>query len=386
MVQFPPPASIKMKVYLDNAATTKIDSKVFDSMNPYLTQSYGNASSKHYLGKEARMAVENSRNVILDYLGANEGDKLIFACGGTEANNILLKGLFFSQGKKKNHIITTKVEHDCILNACRWLESQGARVTYLDVNEEGFVNPKDVEKAITSKTLVISIIHGNNEVGTLQDLEAIGKICKKKRVYFHTDACQSFTKSRINVKKDNLDFVTINGHKIHGPKGVGALYVKKGIDLVPLLHGGGHEGGLRSGTENVPGIVGFAKAVEISKGKDVREMKKLRGYFIEELLKIERVSLNGPKKKRICNNINVSFEGIEGEIMVSYLSKKGIAVSSGSACSSHSLELSHVLKAMGVEEGMIKSSIRISISKYTTKKEIDHSLKIIGDAAKSLRV
>jgi len=229
------------EIYLDNAATTKVDEKVLDAMIPYLKEKYGNASSTHLLGEEARRAIEESRGTIAKVIGAKYKE-VIFTGSGTEANNFVIKGLYFANKEKgKDHIITTKIEHDCVLNACKWLETQGAKVTYLDVDEKGFVDLEQLKKSITEKTIVVSAIHGNNEIGTIQDLKAIGKICKEKNVLFHTDACQSFTKVDIDVKKMNLDLMTLNAHKIHGPKGVGALYIKEGVKIIPLLHGGGQE-------------------------------------------------------------------------------------------------------------------------------------------------
>jgi len=265
-------------IYLDNAASTPVDKKVVEAMLPYLTEKCGNASSKHIAGYEAKKALEKSRRIIAKSINAKPHE-IVFTSGGTESNNFTLKGLFFSN-KEKNHIITTKIEHDCILNTCEWLEKQGAKITYLNVDSEGFVNPKDVEKAITPETLLVSVIHGNNEIGTIQDLEAIGKICKEKEIYFHTDACQSYMKTELNVKKQNLSLVTLNGHKIHGPKGVGALYIKEGVKISPFFHGGGHEKGRRSGTENISGIVGFARAVEIYSKKDREKIKKLQEKLI----------------------------------------------------------------------------------------------------------
>ena len=327
------------QIYFDNAASTKVDERVLEAMKPYFTEKY--------------------------------------------ANNFALKGLFFSNFPRKNHIITTTIEHDCVVNTCKWLEKQGARVTYLNVDKEGFVNPKEIENAITDKTIVVSVIHGNNEIGTVQDIEAIGKICRQKGIFFHTDACQSFTKVPIDVRKQNLDLVTLNAHKIHGPKGVGALYIRKGIEITPLLHGGGHERGLRSGTENVSGIVGFAKAAEIATHRDVEKMKEQRDRMINELLKIPGIRLNGPREKRLCNNVNISFDKIEGEVVGGFLENDGILTSAGSACMSHSTSgISHVLKAIGLSDEKAGNSMRVSISRFTTDSEIDFFLekikKILG--------
>jgi len=381
-------------IYLDNASTTQVDNKVIDAMVPYCREKYGNASSLHLMGEEAKRAMEEAREAIAKEIKAKHKE-IILTGSGTEANNFAVKGLFFANYPKKDHIITTKIEHDCVLNACKWLESKGARVTYLDVDSQGFVNPKDVERAIISKTFLVSIIHGNNEIGTIQNIREIGRICKKHNVLFHTDACQSLTKVPINVKKDNIDLMTLNAHKIHGPKGVGALFIKsgKGIRITPLLHGGGQEFKLRSSTENVPGIVGFGKAVKIAKKRDVRKMTKLRDYFISELLRIPNVRLNGPnplekeraKGDRLCNNINISFGNIEGEAVGSFLNSKGICTSTGSACSSKSLEPSHVLLALGLNPLEANSSIRISISKYTTKQDVDYALNEIKNTVEKLR-
>ncbi len=392
-------------IYLDNAATTPVDEKVLKAMLPYFTEKFGNASSQHLIGQEARNALEKSRKIIANSINAKTSE-ISFTSGGTESNNLALKGLFFANARKseisgatksgesnkdfvgypvKNHIITTKIEHDCVLNSCRWLEKQGAKVTYLDVDRMGFINPKDIENAITDKTIVVSIIHGNNEIGTIQDLEAIGKICKGKKVLFHTDACQSYTKTKINVKKQNLDLVTLNSHKIHGPKGVGALYIREGIKIIPLLHGGGHERKIRSGTENVSGIVGFAEAVKIMTGKDIKKMEKIRDKLIEGVLKIPNTKLNGPIENRLCNNVNISFMNIEGEAIGGYLENEGIYTSTGSACQSNTLESSHVLKALGLSPLEANSSIRMSISKFTTEEEIDYVLKILPKVVEKLR-
>jgi len=371
-------------IYFDNAATTKIDEKVLDAMMPFLKEKYGNASSTHLLGEEARRAIEESREVVAKSIGAKYKE-IIFTGSGTEANNMVMKGLFFANRENgKNHIITTKIEHDCILNACRWLETQGAKVTYLEVDEKGFVDLEQLKNSITPKTIIVSVIHGNNEIGTIQDLEIIGKICKEKGILFHTDACQSYTKVKIDVGKMNLDLITLNAHKIHGPKGIGALYIKEGTKIIPLLHGGGHEFKLRSSTENVAGIVGFAKAVKL--GMDVKKIRNLRDKLIEGILKIPNTKLNGVNgDERLCNNVNVSFNNIEGEAIGSFLNSKGVFSSTGSACSSHSLESSHVLLALGLTELQANSSIRLSISKYTTEEEVDYVLEELKKIVEKLR-
>jgi cysteine desulfurase len=371
-------------IYFDNAATTKTDEKVVKEMLPYFTEKYGNASSVHMAGQEAKAALELSRKTIAKAINA-KSHEIYFTSGGTESNNLALKGLFFSNYPEKNHIITTKIEHDCVLNSCKWLEKQGAKITFLNVDKDGFVNLEELKKAITEKTILISVIHGNNEIGTIQDLEKIGKICKEKNVLFHADACQSFTKTELDVKKQNIDLVTLNSHKIHGPKGVGALYIREGIKITPIMHGGGHERKIRSGTENIPGIVGFAKAVDIANKKDIEHMTKLRNKIIEGILKIPNTRLNGDKEKRLCNNINISFRNIEGESIGGYLETYSIFISTGSACASHSLEPSHVLLSLGLSPLEANSSVRISISKYTTEQEVEYFLEKIKKIVEKLR-
>lgn len=370
------------EIYLDNAATTQVDEDVLKKMLPYFNEKYGNASSTHSKGIEAKGAMEKSRKIIAKKINASK-EEIIFTSGGTESNNFALKGLFFSNYPEKNHIITTKIEHDCVLNTCKWLETIGAKVTYLDVDKQGFVNPKDIENAITNKTIVVSVIHGNNETGTIQDLGAIGEICRRKGVLLHTDACQSFTKVPIDVKKQNLDLVTLNAHKIHGPKGIGALYLRQGIKITPLLHGGGHEKKLRSGTENIPGIVGFAKTTEIT-NSDIKKMTELRDKLIKGALKIQGIKLNGPKENRLCNNVNLLFD-IDGESVGEYLEGLGIYTSTGSACLAHSSGPSHVLTAIGLSEEQANNSLRISLSKYTKEEHIDKLLEVLPKIVEKMR-
>jgi cysteine desulfurase len=376
------------EVYFDNAATTKIDPKVLKEMLPFFDQKYGNASSTHTKGREAKNAMEDARKIIAKSIGASP-EEIIFTSGGTEANNFAIKSIAFSNKNKGNHIITTKIEHDCVMNTCKWLETQGFEVTYLDVDKEGFVNPAELEKAITPKTILVSIIHGNNEIGTIQDLKALGEVCKKHNVYFHSDACQSYTKSEIDVKKQNLSLLTLNAHKIHGPKGVGALYIRKGTNIKAWQHGGGHERNLRSGTENIPGIVGFAQAwKEADSNKHIKYMTRLRDMIIESIEKnIPESKLNGPRgDKRLCNNINFIFARIEGEAIGGYLDLKGISSSTGSACSSHSLEPSHVLQAIGLSKADANGSLRLSISRFTTEEEVKYLLDVLPPIIKKLRL
>lgn len=371
-------------IYLDNGATTKVDVEVLKEMMPYFENEYGNASSLHSLGLNAKTAIENAREVLAKSINA-KAEEIIFTSGGTESNNFALKSYAFNNKDKGNHIITTKVEHKSILETCKWLEKQGFKISYLDVDKDGFVDLKSLEKAITKKTILISIIHANNEIGTINNLEIIGKICKEKNVCFHSDACQSYTKVDIDVNKMNLNLLTINAHKIHGPKGIGALYIKKGTNIKSWQNGGAHEMNFRAGTENVSGIVGFAKAVKIANKKDLEKIQKLRDKLIKGLLEIPDVKLNGPKENRLCNNVNVSFKGIEGEAIGGYLDSFGICSSTGSACSSIKLEPSYVLKAIGKTNEEANGSLRLTLSKYTTEKEIDFVLEKIPIIVKKLR-
>ena len=372
------------QIYLDNAATTKVDSAVLKTMLPYFTEKYGNASSSHAFGGEAKQALEKARAVIAKSINAMP-EEIIFTSGGTESNNLALKGLFL-ENKEKRHIITTKIEHDSVLEVTKWMEKYGGKVSYLNVDKDGFLDLIGLRHAIQNDTLVVSVIHGNNEIGTIQNLEEIGKICKEKGVYLHTDACQSYTKSELDVVKQNISLMTLNAHKLHGPKGVGALYLKKGIKIMPLMHGGGHEHNIRSGTENIPGIIGFAKSVEIADKKNIKKISDMRDYLIKKILTIPKTRLNGVEgDKRLCNNVNVSFTNVEGEAIASHLEGYGISVSTGSACASHSLKKSHVLRAIGLNDLEINSSIRISISKFTKKEEIDYFIKKLKEIIIALR-
>lgn len=372
----------KMKVYLDHAATTPVDPRVLTAMQPYFSEKFGNASSIHSWGEEAREAIEKSREKIAKSINA-DAKEIIFTSGGTEANNFAIKGMAFK--KKKGRIITSKTEHDCVLNSCKWLKTQGFDVIFLDVDKYGLVSVEDVEKNINDETILVTIMHANNEIGTIAPIEEIGKICDEKEVPFHSDACQSYTKETIDVKKQNISMLTINAHKIYGPKGVGALYLRNGVKPVPLAHGGGHEFGLRSGTENVPGIVGFAKAVEIAKKEDNEKMRKLRDILIKSVLEEKTAHLNGHPTKRLCNNANFYFENVEGEALILRLNEMGIAVSTGSACSSHSLQPSHVLIACGLLPEEAHASLRASVGKENTKEEIEYSASAIIEQVNILR-
>ena len=375
------------RVYVDYAATTPLDPRVLEAMKPYFTIVYGNASSIHSFGLEARRSIEDARETVAKMIDA-EPEELIFTGSGTEANNLALKGFAFNKGKEKTHIAISTIEHDSVLNAANWLEKEAFKVTYLPVNRHGLIDLEELEKALRSGVSLVSIIHGNNEIGTIQPLKEIGKLCQEYGTIFHTDAAQSFGKIPIDVKEMNIDLMTVNAHKIYGPKGVGALYIKKGVRIEPLLHGGGHEFGLRSSTENVPSIVGFAKAVEIRKEEMVSEAQRLTtsgNRLIKGVLEIEETYFNGHPTKRLPNITNFRFSYIEGESLIILLNDEGIAASTGSACSSGSGEPSHVLLALGLKPEEIHGSLRISLGKYTTEEDIDYILEVLPRTVKKLR-
>jgi cysteine desulfurase len=371
---------------LDNAATTKLHPKVKTAMIDAEEKSYGNSSSLHSVGRVAKDELDKAREKISKKINS-KNHKLIFTSGGTESNNFAIKGLA-ETNKTKKHIITTKIEHDCVLNTTKFLERNGYTVTYLDVDKSGFVNLEQLEKTIRKDTLLVSVIHGNNEIGTIQDLREIGKIVHEKGSLFHTDACQSFTKVPIDLEKDNIDLLTINAHKIYGPKGVGGLFVREGIKLEPLLHGGGHEYNLRSGTVNVPGIVGFSKATDVIGEKEIEHTTSLRNQLVNGLKDIEDSWLNGASidsNKRLCNNANLSFMYAEGEAILLYLDAAGICVSTGSACSSNTLEPSHVLRAIGLKQEQTHGTVRFSVGIDNTKEEIKYTIDTVKDTIKKLR-
>jgi cysteine desulfurase len=366
-----------MKVYLDNGATTKVAKEVVEAMNEFNSEKYGNASSLHSFGNEASEALSEARKKIAEFLGCS-GEEIIFTSGGSESDNLAIKGVAYL--KKEGHIITSKIEHPAVLETCKFLEKKGFEVSYLNVDDEGFVSLEELEKEIKKDTILVSIMHANNEIGTIQDIDKIGEVCKKKGVLFHTDAVQSFGK--VDIDLENIDLLSISSHKIHGPKGVGALYIKKGVRLEKQVHGGGHEFNLRAGTENVAGIVGFGKAVELI---DNGRMLELRDKLVEKVLdEISDVKLNG-SKDRLCNNANFSFKFVEGEALVLRLDSEGIAVSTGSACSTHSLEPSHVLLAIGIKREDSHGSLRLTLSRYTTEKEIDYCVDKLKKIIKELR-
>jgi len=370
---------IKMKkIYLDNAATTKVDDSVVQRMKEFFTENYGNASSQHSIGREAKEELGKAHGEIANYIGCN-ANEIIFTSGGTESNNLALKGLALANLDKR-HIVTSVIEHPSILETCKALEKQGYEIDYVGVSKDGLVDVGDVEKKIRKDTLVVSIMHVNNEIGTIQPVEEIANICKKKSVYFHTDAVQGFSKMNLNL--ENINLMSVSGHKIHSPKGIGFLYVKKGTKISPIINGGGQEGDLRSGTENVPGIVGIVAALDVR--VDKKNIEKMRDRIIEGLLKIPGAKINGSRDKRIYNNINVSFYGIEGESLMLMLNGVGIYVSTGSACASTKLKESYVLKAIGVEELYIHGSLRLTLGEIT-EKEADFVIEKIKEKVEKLQ-
>jgi len=375
------------RVYMDYAATTPVDPRVLEAMKPYFLKKYGNSMSLHSFGIEAKQALEDSREMVASLMNA-DAKRLIFTGSASESDNFALKGIAFANRKKGKHIIVSSIEHHAVLEPAKWLEKQGFEITYLPVDHYGLIDLNKLENAIRKNTILVSIIFANNEIGIIQDIEDIGKICREKDVYFHSDATQAFGKVPVDVKKMNIDLLTVNAHKMYGPKGVGGLYVRDDIEIEPLIHGGGHEFGLRSSTVNVAGIVGFAKAVEIQKKEMKPDAKKqivLRDMLIKETLKIEDSHLNGHPTKRLPNNAHFWFAYIEGESLVMHLDMKGIAASTGSACSSESLEPSHVLLAIGLKHEEAHGSLRLTLGKYTTGEDVDYVIEVLPEVVEKLR-
>lgn len=371
-------------IYFDYAATTPVDKRVIKSMMPFLNEKFGNPSSMHSFSSETKKALEKSRATIAKAINASPNE-IIFTGSATESNNMALKGVAFA--KKRGHILVSSIEHDCVLNTAKWLGENGFEIDFLSVDKYGIVDPKEVEKRIKKDTILVSVMHVNNEIGTIQPIEAIGKICKKNNIYFHSDAAQSFGKIPIDVT--NIDLLTISSQKIYGPKGAAVLFVKDGVKIEPLLHGGGQERGLRSSTENIPAIVGFAKATEIclsTMEKEQKRLTKLRDKIIATLIKeIPNCYLNGHQTKRVSNNVNIRFSFIEGEAILFMLNSYGIAVSTASACSSPKLEPSHVLSSMGLRQEEAHGSIRISMGRWTKESEVNYLLKILPEVVEKLR-
>ena len=376
-------------VYLDNSATTKISDRVFQAMVPYLTEHYGNPSSIYTIGREAAMAIEDARKKVAAALNARP-EEIYFTGCGSESDNWAIKGvarrLARLQGKK--HIITTVFEHHAVLHTCQALEREGFEVTYLPVDKLGFVNPADVEAAIRPDTAIVSVMYANNEIGTIQPIAEIGAICRAHKVYFHTDAVQAVGNVRIDVKEQNIDMLSLSAHKIHGPKGVGALYIRRGVPIDNFMDGGAQESGKRAGTENLASIVGLGEAITETYEnfeQKTAKMAALRDKLIDGLLKIPCTRLNGGRENRLCTNVNISFGGIEGEGLLLLLDLNGIAASSGSACTSGSLDPSHVLLAIGLEHGIAHGSLRLSLSAETTEEDVDYTLETVPKVVERLR-
>jgi cysteine desulfurase len=375
------------RIYLDNSATTKVSKEVLDAMLPYFTETYGNPSSLHTMGQEANVAVQKAREQVARSIGAEAGE-IIFTSCGTEADNLALIGSAYANKKKGDHIITSSIEHPAIMRTCEFLKNEGFRVTYLPVDPFGLVSPQAVEAAITPQTTLISIMTVNNEIGTIQPVKEIGRIAREHNIYFHTDAVQGVGKVPINVKDQNIDMLSLAGHKIHAPKGVGALYVKKGTRIQALIHGGGQERNMKSGTENVPGIVGLGQACEAAARdleKNAAHMTRLRDKLMDGILKIDHVRLNGHRTIRSPNNVNVSFSFIEGESLLLFLDMAGIEGSTGSACSSKNLKASHVLLACGLPPEEAHGSLRLTNSELNTEEEIDYVLETLPGVVDRLR-
>jgi len=378
------------RVYLDNNATTRVDEEVVEYMNNFYLDDYAVASSQfsHTPGIRAKEAVENARDVIARKIKA-KNDEVVFTSGATESNNLALKGVAFANlNSKRRKIIVSKIEHFSVLDSAKKLEKFGFKVDYVNVDGEGFVDIEHLDSLLDDKTLLVSIIYANHEVGTVQEIKRISEIVHKYGAYLHTDAAVCFLQLPIDVDQEGIDLMSVSGHKIYGPKGVGALFVRKGINIEKIIDGGFHEFNLRAGTENVPDIAGFGKAVQIFSEKELKRVRRLRDYLYEELKSnLEGVLLNGASdfERRIFNNLNVSFEDVEGESVVLHLDMRGIAVITGSACFSRSLQASHILLAMGFSHERAHGSIRFSLSKYLKKEDIDYTVKNVKDVVEKLR-
>ena len=377
----------KRKVYLDRGATTPLRKEVLDEMMPYLTNSFGNPSSIHSFGREARVAVEKARQQVADAIGASPNE-IIFTSGGTEADNMAIQGVARALSSRGKHIITSAIEHHAVLDACQSLEKEGFSLTFLPVDKYGLVQLKDLEKAIRPETILVTIMFANNEIGTVQDVAAIGKICRSRGVYFHTDAVQAIGQLDVNVQEQNIDLLSMSAHKFYGPKGIGVLYKRQGVKLKPIIFGGGQERKFRPGTEYVAGIVGMGKAIELAVAEmetKTAKMRELRDYFIAGLLGIGGVTLNGHPQQRLPNNVNVSIHNAEGEALLLNLDMEGVAASSGSACTSGSLEPSHVLRAIGLKHEVAHGSLRLTLGKDTEREDIDYTLKVLKPIVARLR-
>ena len=375
-------------MYLDNSATTKVSDEVLEEMLPYLKDEFGNPSTLYSIGRESKKALEEARQRVANAINAKK-DEIFFTSGGSESDNLAIKGIAFKLQKKGKHIITSDIEHPAVKETLHFLESLDFKVTYLPVYENGIIKIEDLKEAITPETILITIMHGNNEIGTLQPIEEIGKIAHENGIVFHTDAVQTFGKVEIDVEKQNIDLLSVSSHKINGPKGVGAIYIKKGIRLIPLIHGGGQEKGIRSGTENVPGIVGFGKACQLAAENldaHYEKLSSIRDELIEKVLTtIPEAYLNGSKEARLPNLVNFRFKAIEGESLILLLDAKGYQASTGSACSSNTLEASPVLTALGLDPVDVHGSLRISLAPESDTFDVDEFVDTIAEAVERLR-
>jgi cysteine desulfurase len=379
-----------MRVYLDNNATTIVDPQVKTVMDPFFTQIYGNPNSLHAFGSESHVDLNTAMEKIYAGIHAPKTDSIVVTSCATESNNWVLKSIYFDHimSGRKDHIIISEVEHPSIIATAKFLEKLGVKVTYLPINEEGMIEAKSVRDNITPKTALVSVMWANNETGAIFPVHEIGDICKEHGVLFHTDAVQAIGKVPVDVQSFNVDYLTFSAHKFHGPKGVGALYIKKGKEPTPLLHGGEHMAGLRSGTLNVPGIVGMGKAMELAVDAldfDMPDVKELRDRLEDALLEIEDTFVVTPREKRTHNTMLISFRGVEGESMLWDLNRAGIAASTGSACASEDLESNPVMEAIGAAEDLAHTAIRFSLSRFTTKEEIDYTIGVVKEAVKRLR-
>ncbi len=376
------------RIYMDHNATTPLREEVLEAMLPYLRDEFGNASSLHAYGIRARRAVEAAREQVAAALGAHPREIIFTGCG-TEADNQAIKGVAFANRERGNHIITSRIEHKAVLETCEYMEKHGFRVTYLPVDEYGVVHPEDVAQAITEHTVLVSVMFANNEVGTIQPIAEIAQICRQRGVYFHTDAVQAVGKLPVNVEQLGVDLLSLSAHKFYGPKGVGALYVRKGVKIEPLLHGGHQEWGLRAATENVAGIVGLGKAIELRLAEMEAEAQRLTALrerlYNGIVAQIDHVYLNGHPTQRLPGTLSVYFDYIEGEAIILGLDLEGVAVSSGSACTSATLEPSHVLLAMGVHPATAQGSLRFSLGRGNTEEDIDYVLQVLPPIVRRLR-
>jgi len=375
-------------IYLDHNATTPVHPEVLEAMLPYLKEKFGNASSIHSFGREAKVALEDAREKVAKLFNCAPSE-IYFTSGGTESDNLAVKGVAFANRNKGKHIITSSIEHHAVLESCKYLQKEGFETTFLLVDKYGFVDPDELGKNIRNDTILVTIMHANNEIGTIQPIEELARITKEKGIYFHTDAVQSAGKLSLNTEKMPIDLASISGHKIYGPKGVGAIYIRKGVRITPLAHGGHHERSRRAGTENIPGIVGLGKAAEIAlrdMGNQHQHLKSLTEAFLKTLNeKIMDISLNGHPEKRVPSTLNISFKGVEGESIILSLDMKGVAVASGSACTSGSLEPSHVLSALEIDPAIAQSSIRFSFGRENTMEDVDYVCEVLPEIIERLR-